>query len=111
MGFLNCMTLWSKTMTPIKFAGQNFEVTQPLRDLISTKFERLSRHVDNITSIQVVLSVDKLRQIAEAKLHVPGTEIYADAESEDMYKTIDILLSRLLRQIDKHKGKNERHNK
>lgn len=95
-------------MAQIQFTGQNIEITPILRDFIAKKFKRLNRHTDTITSIHIMLNVDKLRQIAEAKLHIPGSEIYATSESEDMYKTIDLLIDKLVRQLKKHKVKNNR---
>jgi len=97
-------------MQQIQFTGQNIEITPVLRDFISNKFKKLKRYSESITSTHVILNVDKsTRQIAEAKLHVPGSEIYAKCESDDMYKTIDELVDKLLRQLGKHKGKRSDH--
>jgi len=94
-------------MVEIQITGQHIEITQVLRDFINKKFNRLQKHSDRITSIHVVLAVNKLQQIAEAKVHAPGSEVYASAESEDMYKTIDLLIDKLVGQLDKQKGKRE----
>lgn len=92
-------------MLPIQFSGHGVEITQILHDFASKKFERLQKHSGHITSIHVFFNVNKLLQIAEATVHIPGFEVYASAESEDMYKTIDLLIDKLVRQIDKHKDK------
>lgn len=92
-------------MQQIQFTGHNIEITPTLREFTHTKFKRLARHADRITSVHVMFNIDKLRQIAEAKIHLPGSEVYASAESEDMYKTIDILIDKLVRQLGKHKNK------
>lgn len=89
----------------IQFTGHGIEITPILRDFINDKFDRLTKHAQQIISIHVILNVEKLRQIAEVKLHIPHNEIYAQAESEDMYKTIDLLVDKVVRQIDKHRGK------
>jgi putative sigma-54 modulation protein len=90
----------------IQFTGHNVEVSDIMRNFVKDKFDRLKKHSERITSIHVILNVDKLLQIAEAKVHIPGNEIYASAESDDMYKTIDILIDKLVRQLDKVRGKN-----
>jgi putative sigma-54 modulation protein len=95
-------------MVPIQFSGHGGELTPILQEFVNKKFERLQKHFDRITSIHVFFNIDKLLQIAEATIHIPGHEIYAKAESEDMYKTIDLLVDKLDRQLDKHKGKSER---
>lgn len=89
----------------INISGHHVEVTTPLRDYITNKIERLERHFDNITTIQVTLSVEKLRQKAEASVHVSGADIFAQSESQDMYASIDSLVDKLDRQIIKHKEK------
>jgi putative sigma-54 modulation protein len=89
----------------IQFTGHGIEITQVLRDFVNDKFERVTKHAQQIISIHVILNVEKLRQIAEAKIHIPHNDIYAQAESEDMYKTIDLLVDKIVRQLEKHRGK------
>ena len=55
--------------------------------------------------MSVIFEVAKLRQIAEATIHIPGTELHAKAESEDMYAAVDGLVDKLDRQLIKHKEK------
>jgi putative sigma-54 modulation protein len=94
----------------IKLSGHHVEITQALHDYVHDKLERIERHFDNVTSVQVILSIEKLRQKAEATIHVAGNEIYADAVEEDMYAAIDALSDKIDRQIKKHKEKmTEKH--
>ena len=58
------------TLPPIQLTGHGIEITQILKDFVTNKFNHLGRHGAQITSIHVILNVDKLRQIAEAKLHI-----------------------------------------
>ncbi len=95
---------------PIQFTSLKTENSEQLRKFTTEKFTRLSKFAANITSIHVTFSVDKLRHIAEASVHVPKTEIHARAESEDMYKTIDFLVDKLMRQLAKYKEKVTDHN-
>jgi putative sigma-54 modulation protein len=89
----------------IKLSGHHVEITQALHDYVHDKLERIERHFDNVTSAQVILSVEKLNQKAEATIHVAGNEIYADAVDEDMYAALDALIDKIDRQIKKHKEK------
>lgn len=93
----------------INISGHHLEVTDSLKDYVTTKLERLNHHHDRITSIHVILSVDKLEQKAEATLHVSGKDIFADAISEDLYTAIDSLADKLDRQLIKHKEKMRSH--
>lgn len=90
----------------IHFSGHGVEITQTLNDFITEKFARLTKHAQQIVSIHVTLKVEKLSQIAEAHLHIPGHDVFAEADSEDMYKTVDLLIDKLVRQLDKIRTKN-----
>ncbi|CDI01330.1 putative sigma N (sigma 54) modulator [Candidatus Competibacter denitrificans Run_A_D11] len=89
----------------IKLSGHHVEITQALHDYVHDKLERIERHFDNVTSAQVILSVEKLNQKAEATIHVAGNELYADAVDEDMYAALDALIDKIDRQIKRHKEK------
>ncbi|WP_196141141.1 ribosome hibernation promoting factor [Aliikangiella sp. G2MR2-5] len=93
----------------INLTGHHLEITESLRNYVHEKFERIERHFDHINNVHVILQVEKLRQIAEAKLNVNGGEIFANSESEDMYAAIDTLIDKLDRQVIKHKEKLIRH--
>jgi putative sigma-54 modulation protein len=93
----------------INFTGHRLEITPALREYAISKFDKLQRHFDKITSINVVFDVEKLRQIAEATLHVSKAELHASSESENMYSSIDALVEKLDRQLIKHKEKMKNH--
>lgn len=89
----------------INISGHHVEITQPLRNYVTNKMERLERHSDNITDSTVTLSVEKTRQKAEASVRLAGGDVFAQSESADMYASIDTLIDKLDRQIIKHKEK------
>ncbi len=93
----------------LNLSGHHIDITPALRNYVTTKMERLERHFDHVTNMHVILSVEKLRQKAEATLHVSGANLFADAEHEDMYAAIDALVDKLDRQIKKHKEKVKDH--
>ena len=95
----------------IKVNGHHVEVTEALRSYVTSKFERLERHFDQVTDIDVILSVEKLRQKAEATIPVTGGKIFAVAEEQDMYAAIDALADKLDRQIVKRKEKLTDHHR
>jgi putative sigma-54 modulation protein len=94
----------------INITGHHVEVTPALHEYVVGKIDRVLRHFDNVTSVHVVLSVEKLRQKAEITLHVKGKDIFADAEDGDLYAAIDMLADRLDRQVLKHKERVSNHN-
>jgi len=93
----------------INMTGHHVDITESLKDYVHEKFERLERHFDQINNVHVILSIEKLRQIAEANMHINGGEIFANSEDSDMYASIDSLVDKLDRQLIKHKEKNQRY--
>jgi ribosome hibernation promoting factor len=89
----------------INISGHHVDLTASIKDYVNSKLSRLERHHDRITSTNVILSVDKLRQKAEASVHVSGKDFFADSESEDLYAAIDLLTDKLDRQLIKYKEK------
>lgn len=89
----------------IQISGHHVEITQALREYILDKFKKLERHSDHLNSTQVILTVEGLVHLAEATLRLNGAELFAKSESNDMYAAIDLLVDKLDRQINSHKGK------
>jgi len=90
----------------VQLSGHQIEVTQALRDHLHAKLDRLTRHFDNITSLNVVLSVEKLEHRAEGTLNAAGgASVHAEASDADMYASIDLLIDKLVAQLRKHKEK------
>ena len=95
----------------ISVSGQQLDVTDSLRDYVTSKLGRLERYFDKMTNVHAVLSVEKQRQKAEATIHINGANLFADAEDENMYAAIDALADKLDRQLKKHKEKRSDHHR
>lgn len=93
----------------LNLTGHHVEITPALKDYINSKLERIERHFDNLTDVHCILSVEKLRHKAEAKINVSGGTLFADSVEADMYAAIDSLMDKLDRQIKKHKEKLTNH--
>lgn len=94
---------------PIQFTSLKTENSDQLKAFTTEKLARLDKFSSSINNIHVTFSVDKQRHIAEANVHVPKNMIHATAESEDMYKTVDMLVDKLMRQMAKYKEKTTDH--
>ena len=93
----------------MKITGHHVELTPAIREYASNKLERVIRHFDHVTSVHVILSVDKLVEKAEVTLHVKGKDIDADATDANLYAAIDLVTDKLDRQVVKHKERVSDH--
>jgi putative sigma-54 modulation protein len=89
----------------LNVSGHHIEVTDALRGYVETKIEKIERHFDLVSDVSCVLTVEKLRHKAEARVNVNGGTIYADNTEEDMYAAIDGLVDKLERRVRKYKEK------
>lgn len=93
----------------LNISGHHLDLTPPLRAYVKDKLKRVERHFDHLISAEVVLSVEKDRQTAEANIHASGADLHAQATEPDMYVAIDALVDKLDQQIRKHKEKLRNH--
>ena len=89
--------------------GHHVDVTSSMRNYVTEKMERLQRHSGRDFGVHVILTVEKLRQKAEATIQVAGAKLYADTTETDMYAAIDLLTDKLDRQLVRHKEKQNTH--
>lgn len=95
----------------VQVSGHQIEITPALRDYVDARRERLTRRFDNLTSLNVVLEVEKnrLANRAEGTLAAAGKVLHADAVDNDMYAAIDALFDKLDAQVRRHKDKRRTH--
>ena len=90
----------------INLTGRHLEITPAIREHVTSKLAKIKRHFENLIDINVILSVDKLKQKAEATVHMSGKTVFAETDDSNLYVAIDNLVDLLDRQVLKHKDKN-----
>ncbi len=89
----------------IVIKGKHIEVTDAIRNYIEKRLGRVERHFDHILEVIVTLGVEKNRQIVEVTLQARRALIRAEEETDNMYTSIDKVVDKLERQIQKYKEK------
>jgi len=95
----------------INITGRQVDITDPIRSYADKRLQLLERRGEKISTVTLTLESNELRTLYTASATVPlnGKQIYANAESDDMYKSIDNLTDKLERQIRKHREKETDH--
>jgi putative sigma-54 modulation protein len=93
----------------VQITGHHLEVTPAIRDYVSNKLTRITRHFDHVIDTKVMLSVEPLKHRAEMTVHVPGKDIHCEATQENLYAAIDLLIDKVDRQVIEHKKKTQDH--
>ena len=94
--------------------GRNLDVTPALRDYTETKLDRAIHHFnDLVQEADVHLSVARNprvpQQTAEVTVFANGTVIRAQERSENLYASIDLVASKLARQLRRFKDRTSDH--
>lgn len=93
----------------IKINSVHFEADTQLKDLISSKLQKLTQYHDGITNVEVFLklenSQDQGNKVVEAKLEIPQHKLFAKKQTESFEKSADEVIAALKKQILKHKEK------
>jgi putative sigma-54 modulation protein len=85
------------------------DASDPLRSYAEEKTDRLGRYLFEPIEVHWVLSVEKIRHIADATIVANGVTIKANESTQDMYSAIDMALDKLEKQVRKHKEKIKDH--
>jgi putative sigma-54 modulation protein len=90
--------------------GKNIQVTDRLREYVETKVDRLDRYLATITDARMELASEQTRrhgdrQIAQLTIHSKGMMLRAEERSGDIFTSVDMVLDKMKRQIDRYKRK------
>ena len=98
----------------VQVFGKNMEVTDNIHDYVSDKAENLDRYLKQIESTRIDLSYVKSarsaadRQVAQITVRGPRLLLRTEERADDILAAFDTALSKMQRQIERYKGKNER---
>jgi putative sigma-54 modulation protein len=87
----------------INVRGKHIEVTDALREYVEKRVGKLEKYIDNLAGIQVILLVEKDRHRVEVTAPANGIILRGEEETSDMYSSIDLVVEKLEKQIDKYK--------
>ena len=99
----------------IIISGHNLNLTVALKRMVIEKISKLFEHEHHIIRIRVELSTDQTIQSsfhAKGMIEIKGKPLFADAASEDLYKSIDLLenkLDRMLRRRSRLRVQKRKH--
>jgi putative sigma-54 modulation protein len=80
--------------------GIHLDLTDAMKAIIHEKVGRLLRHEPRIDRIRLDVELDKTKTsqahfIAKAHIEIYGPDLVASVDSEDAYKSIDLLVDKL----------------
>jgi putative sigma-54 modulation protein len=95
----------------IAITTRGYKAPDRLKKYLREKISRLDRFADQILGIDAVLSYEKLDQVVEFKLKLANKFIIVKEKSDDIFKSIDMAIDSVERQIVKIKTRLKEHDK
>ncbi|MBN1829118.1 MAG: ribosome-associated translation inhibitor RaiA [Deltaproteobacteria bacterium] len=93
----------------VTFTFRNVEAGDWLKDYVNKKLAKLERYIDKPMEIQVILAVEKFRNVAEIKLLAKGVNLTGKDEAKELTLAVDKVIDKIERQVKKHKEKVRSH--
>ena len=82
-----------------------------LKGYVHEKLERVQKYLRQPLDAHVTLSSERHQHVSEVSLHTAGRQYQARHDSDDMYKSIDLMIDKLDSQVRKHKEKVTDHHR
>jgi putative sigma-54 modulation protein len=87
----------------LSISAHHIDITQGIENHVRDKMRRVGRHFEHSIDVDVILSVERHEQKAEAKLHLYGKELFCESTQLDLYQAIDDLITKIDRTVLKQK--------
>ena len=89
---------------------RHMDSSPALRDYAVGKLERVvNKYVHGTIDASIVMSVEKIRHIANFTVQIKNLTVKGESDSEDMYSSIDIALDKIERQLRRRRGRDRAH--
>lgn len=95
----------------IDVVGRNVQVTEPIRAYIWDKFSKVERFHNHIMHAHVTLEIQKLEHVCTIVLKIDHTQVKCQANSTDMYASIDRTVDRLHNLLARYKSRIQDYHK
>jgi putative sigma-54 modulation protein len=95
----------------ITITARGYKAPERLKKYVTEKMNKKERLYEGVFDVDVILSYEKLTQIAEVKMHTANKLIIAKEKSDDIFKSIDMVVGNVERQVKRYKEKRRDHKK
>jgi len=91
----------------IDITSKPMQITPTIRSQVEKSFEKLARFDIPLINPHIIIDKAGSDLYIEAKVSIPGHELFAKAQHEDFYTAINKLTDKLKQQIIKQQGKRQ----
>jgi putative sigma-54 modulation protein len=90
--------------------GRNVQITDRLREYVESKVEKLDRYLPSAGEARMELAIEQTksaedRHVAQLTIRSKGVLLRSEERSSDMFTSVDMVMDKIRRQIDRYKSK------
>lgn len=89
----------------IEITSKLITVTPTIREHIQSSFEKLEKFEIPLINLHLIIDKTGKEVAVEARILIPGTELFAKAQHEELSTAINRLTDKLKQQLISHRGK------
>ena len=89
----------------LKITSKGLKITDGMRNNIGNQISKIFHGLNEVISIQVFLNIEKKRHIADATVACKGITIRATDVTHDLYMSIDGVLKKIQKHLQKTKDR------
>jgi putative sigma-54 modulation protein len=89
----------------ISMTFRHMEPTAAMKELVEEKVAKVKKYIQGPVEATVVLSVERYLHACDVTITAKGRTYKGREETDDMYTSIDKVMDKIERQIDKTKGR------
>ena len=89
----------------ISMTFRHMEPTDAMKEHITEKVNRVKKYLQGPIEANVVLSMERYIQACDITINSGGHTYKGHEETDDMYTSLDRVMDKIQRQIDKSKGR------
>jgi putative sigma-54 modulation protein len=93
----------------VDIIGRNVQITDPIRAYVWDKLSKVERFHNHIMYVHMTLEIQKLEHICTIILKIDHTQVKCQADSTDMYASIDRAIDRLHSLLARYKSRIQDH--
>lgn len=93
----------------ISFTARHYKPSKRLKEYAVNEVSKLVKVFDGVISCNIVLDYQKDIQIAEINVIVHAQTLTVIEKTDDIYKSIDVAVGKMERQLIRYKEKKQQH--
>ena len=89
----------------IELIGKDYVISERLKEILEKKLGKLDKFFSDDAQASVVCRKEGERQTMEVNVKFGGRLVRSEYSSDNMYDNIDVILPKIIKQIEKHRTK------